>query len=91
MKAAATGHSNWSIAALGLVLITSQAADAQSAALSAPGRAQSAAGAMSIGTTATGTVEEVLVHEGSRVRAGDALVRLNCEPLEAEAQSSPAN
>jgi multidrug resistance efflux pump len=58
--------------------------------LTALGRVQSAAGVMSIGTAATGTVKAVLVHEGSRIRAGDILVSLSCEPLEAEAQSRDA-
>jgi multidrug resistance efflux pump len=71
-------------------VIASQAANAQPAGLTALGRVQSAAGVMSIGTAATGTVKAVLVHEGSRIRAGDILVSLSCEPLEAEAQSRDA-
>jgi multidrug resistance efflux pump len=41
---------------------------------------------MAIGTAASGTVKQVLVHEGTRVHAGDVLATLSCEPLEAEKQ-----
>jgi multidrug resistance efflux pump len=45
---------------------------------------------MSIGTAASGVVKEVLVHEGSRVHAGQTMVTLSCGPLEAEAQARDA-
>lgn len=45
---------------------------------------------MSIGTAASGTVSEVLVHEGSKVRAGQDLIKLDCRPVEAEVRSRQA-
>lgn len=56
----------------------------------APGRIESATGIMSIGTAASGTVKAVLVHEGSRVHAGEALVTIDCQPIEAEIQARGA-
>src|SRR5271165_4995618 len=58
--------------------------------LTAPGRTQNSIGMMSIGTAASGVVKEVLVHEGSRVHAGQIMVTLSCGPLEAEAQARDA-
>jgi HlyD family secretion protein len=57
----------------------------------APGRVEGAAPTLAIGTAATGTVGAVLVREGSRVRAGQTLVTLDCKPLEAEVQSRQAH
>jgi len=45
---------------------------------------------MAIGSAATGTVKEVLVHEGSRVRAQEPLVTIDCQPIEAEVQARTA-
>jgi HlyD family secretion protein len=59
-------------------------------ALTAPGRMQSATGTMSIGTAGSGVVKEILVHAGSRVHAGQVMVTLSCEPLEAEIQARDA-
>ena len=56
--------------------------------LTAPGRTQNTIGMMSIGTAASGVVKDVLVHEGSRVHAGQIMVTLSCGPLEAEAQGA---
>jgi multidrug resistance efflux pump len=56
----------------------------------APGRVEGAGPTMSIGTAASGTVNEVLVHEGSRVRAGQPLVTLDCRPIEAEVRARSA-
>jgi multidrug efflux pump subunit AcrA (membrane-fusion protein) len=61
-------------------------AAAQGPRLTAPGRIQNPAGIMAIGTAASGVVKDVLVHEGSRVHAGDVLAALSCAPLEAEKQ-----
>jgi HlyD family secretion protein len=58
--------------------------------LTAPGRIQNTIGMMSIGTAASGVVKDVLVHEGSRVHAGQIVVTLSCGPLEAEAQARDA-
>jgi len=45
---------------------------------------------MSIGTAASGVVMEVLVHQGSRVRAGQPLVTIDCRPSEAEVRARSA-
>jgi multidrug resistance efflux pump len=45
---------------------------------------------MSIGTAASGIVKEILVHQGSRVRAGQLLVTMSCGPIEAETQARDA-
>ena len=58
--------------------------------LTAPGRTQNTIGMMSIGTAASRVVKEVLVHEGSRVHAGQIIVTLSCGPLEAEARARDA-
>ena len=75
-------------AAVGFVLLMPGIgiAAAQGPRLTAPGRIQNPAGIMAIGTAASGVVSEVLVHEGSRVHAGDVLAALSCAPLEAEKQ-----
>jgi multidrug resistance efflux pump len=75
-------------AALGFVLLMPgiAIAAAQGPRLTAPGRIQNPAGIMAIGTAASGVVKEILVHEGSRVHAGDVLAALSCAPLEAEKQ-----
>jgi multidrug resistance efflux pump len=57
---------------------------AQGASFIAAGRVEGAGPTLSIGTAATGTVSEVLVREGSRVHAGELLVKLDCKPIEAE-------
>ncbi len=63
---------------------------ASTSSLVAPGRLEGAGPAMSIGTAASGTVMEVLVHEGSRVSAGQPLVTLDCRPIEAEVRARSA-
>jgi HlyD family secretion protein len=67
-----------------------QAVPSQAPALTAPGRIQSTTGIMSIGTAGSGVVKEILVHAGSRVRAGEVMVTLSCGPLEAEIQARDA-
>src|SRR5580704_7741118 len=57
----------------------------------APGRVEGAGPVMSIGVAAIGTVSEILVHGGSRVRAGDTLVKFNCQPLEADLHARQAH
>ena len=46
---------------------------------------------MSIGVAATGIVSEILVHEGSRVQAGQLLVKLDCAPHEADVRTRQAH
>ncbi len=50
----------------------------------APGRVEGAGPALSIGVAAAGIVHEVTVREGSRVRAGETLIKLDCRPTEAD-------
>src|SRR6202044_3712180 len=50
----------------------------------APGRVEGAGPALSIGVAAAGIVDEVTVREGSRVRAGETLIKLDCRPTEAD-------
>jgi multidrug resistance efflux pump len=81
------------IAAAGIGLLIPVQAMGQavpSQALTAPGRLQSTTGIMSIGTAGSGVVKEVLVHAGSRVRAGEVMVTLSCGPLEAEIEARDA-
>ena len=46
---------------------------------------------MSIGVAASGIVGEVLVREGSRVQAGQVLVKLDCGSLEADVHTREAH
>jgi multidrug resistance efflux pump len=50
----------------------------------APGHVEGAGPPMSIGVAATGVVSDVLVHEGSRVQAGQLLAKLDCRAQEAD-------
>ena len=45
---------------------------------------------MAIGSAASGTVKDVMVVAGGRVKAGQVLVELNCQPLEAEIEARSA-
>lgn len=63
---------------------------AQTANVVAAGRVEGAGPTLSIGSAASGAVSEILVHEGSRVRAGDILFKLDCKPIEAEVRSRQA-
>jgi HlyD family secretion protein len=56
----------------------------QGADFTAPGRVEGAGPPLSIGVAATGIVSDILVHEGSRVQAGQLLVKLDCQPQEAD-------
>jgi len=71
-------------------LLLPDTAPGQTSTFAAPGRVESAGGPMAIGSAATGTVKEVLVHEGSRVRAREPLVIVECRPIEAEVQARAA-
>jgi multidrug resistance efflux pump len=52
------------------------------AAMSAPGRVEGRSDILSIGTSATGTIAELLVGPGTRVAAGQHLVKVECGPIE---------
>src|SRR5215467_11934683 len=71
-------------------LLVPETTPGQTSTFAAPGRLESGGGPMAIGSAATGTVKEVLVHEGSRVRAREPLVIVDCGPTEAEVQARSA-
>lgn len=75
-------------AAVAMILLVPQTVRAQN--LSAPGRIEAAGGTIAIGSAATGTIKEMLVREWSRVHAGDLLVSVDCQPLEAEVDARTA-
>jgi HlyD family secretion protein len=77
-------HRRLQMATVTVALIMPGAALGQS--LSAPGRVQNVAGMMSIGIATSGLVKDILAHEGDHVSAGQLLLTMRCEPLEAEAQ-----
>ena len=58
--------------------------------LSAPGRFEGAGPPMAVGVAVGGVISEVLVHEGSRVRTGDVMVKFDCRPAEADVQARSA-
>ena len=62
----------------------------QSAVFTAPGRAEGAGPPLSIGAAVTGTVSDIAVREGSRVQAGQLLLRLACQAQEAEVRTRQA-
>jgi HlyD family secretion protein len=78
------------IAAVAAALLVPEMAAGQTSTFTAPGRIESAGGTLAIGSAATGTVKEVLVHEGNRVHARELLVTLDCQPIEAEVQARAA-
>jgi multidrug resistance efflux pump len=51
------------------------------------GRVEGASDVLSLGTAATGTIAEVLVTVGDRVKAGQHLVRIDCSNIEHELQA----
>jgi HlyD family secretion protein len=63
---------------------------AQGANLVTAGRVEGAGPTLSLGSAASGTVRDVLVREGERVHAGEALITLDCQPIEAELQAREA-
>jgi HlyD family secretion protein len=63
---------------------------AQNSNLVAPGRVEGAGPTLSMGVAAAGIVDEVLVREGSRVRAGETLIKLDCRPTEADVRTRNA-
>jgi multidrug resistance efflux pump len=64
---------------------------AENSDFAAPGRVEGAGPAMSIGVAATGIVNQILVREGSRVHAGDLLVKLDCQAQEADVRTREAH
>ncbi len=77
-----------------VLLLASFAVPAQilgeSSDFAAPGRVEGAGPPMSIGVAATGIVDQIVVHEGSRVHAGDLLVRLDCQAQAADVRTREA-
>jgi multidrug resistance efflux pump len=63
---------------------------AQNSNFTAPGRVEGASPTLSIGVAAAGIVDEVLVREGSRVRAGETLIKFDCRPMEADVRARNA-
>jgi multidrug efflux pump subunit AcrA (membrane-fusion protein) len=63
---------------------------ANSAAAS-PGRVEGASDVLSLGTSATGTIAELLVAAGEHVHAGQHLVRIECGNIERELQARKAD
>jgi HlyD family secretion protein len=61
-----------------------------SSEFAAPGRVEGAVPPMSIGVAVTGVVDQILVHEGSRVQAGELLVKLACQAQEADVRTRQA-
>jgi multidrug resistance efflux pump len=81
---------NWTrIAILAAPVLVAGAAPAQTP-LATQGHIESAGGTLRIGTAATGTIQQVLVHEWSHIRAGDLLVTIDCQPIEAEVEARAA-
>lgn len=64
---------------------------AQNANFAAPGRVEGAGPTLSIGVAVGGTVSEVAAREGTHVRAGQVLVKLDCRPLEVEIRTREAH
>jgi multidrug resistance efflux pump len=60
-------------------------------AMSAPGRVEGRSDILSIGTSATGTIAELLVGPGTRVAAGQHLVKVECGPTERELDARRAD
>jgi multidrug resistance efflux pump len=85
-----TAHVQIASTALALLMPATASGQPAQSPVTAPGRLQGTIGTLSIGTAASGVVKEVLVHEGSRVQAGQVIVVLNCEPTEAEVQAREA-
>jgi multidrug resistance efflux pump len=59
----------------------------QPAEISAPGRIEGGSDVLSLGTSATGTIAELLVNAGTHVRAGQHLVRVECANVERELEA----
>jgi HlyD family secretion protein len=62
----------------------------QSSTFTAQGRVEGAGPPLSIGAASTGIVSDVLVQEGSRVTAGQLLLKIDCRSQQAEVQARQA-
>src|ERR1700731_2936829 len=62
-------------------------APAQNSNFTAPGRVEGAGPTLTLGVAAAGIVDEVLVREGSRVTAGQTLIKLDCRSTEADVRT----
>jgi HlyD family secretion protein len=60
---------------------------AQTAETSASGRVEGGSDILSLGTSATGTIAQLLVEPGARVQAGQVLVRVECRNIERELEA----
>jgi multidrug resistance efflux pump len=60
-------------------------------AVTAPGRVEGATDVMLVGTAASGTIAQLLVHEGARVGSGQLLVRIECANIQKELDARIAN
>jgi multidrug resistance efflux pump len=69
---------------LGRAGVSQPASPTGDAAMTAPGRVEGRGDILSIGTSATGTIAELLVGPGTRVTAGQHLVKVECGPIERE-------
>jgi multidrug resistance efflux pump len=67
-----------------------QLSDAQQSNLVTAGKVEVADRVMSLGVAVSGIVSEVTVREGERVRATQALAKLDCRPLEADLRGREA-
>jgi multidrug resistance efflux pump len=61
------------------------------AAMSAPGRVEGHADLLSLGTSVTGTIADLLVAPGTRVAAGQHLVKIECGPIERQLDARKAD
>jgi multidrug efflux pump subunit AcrA (membrane-fusion protein) len=59
-------------------------AQAPANAKAAAGRVEGGSDVLPLGTSATGTIAELLVHAGAHVQAGQHLVRIECSAIERE-------
>jgi multidrug efflux pump subunit AcrA (membrane-fusion protein) len=72
----------WGLSSVGIgqPVATRSPANAKSAA----GRVEGGGDVLPLGTSATGTIAELLVHAGAHVQAGQHLVRVECSAIERE-------
>ena len=63
----------------------------QSSEFTAPGQAEGAGPPLSVGVAATGIVGDISVHQGSRVQAGQLLLKLDCQAQEADVRTREAH
>lgn len=84
MHGARVAAAGWCLLGPGIALAQVQTS------FTAQGRIEAAGGTMAIGSAASGTIKDVLVRPGERVKAGQVLVELNCQPLEAEVEARSA-